>query len=85
MKEPQSSVSIGFENMVVARRVIAIVNPNSAPIKRMIREARESKMLIDSTCGKPTRSVIVTDSGYLVLSSITPKKLGMRMEKNNRE
>ncbi len=76
-------VNIGFENRVIDRRIVAIVNPNSAPIKRLINEAKEGHLLlIDSTGGKPKRSVIVTDSGHVILSSISPRNLSARIEKN---
>ena len=74
------ALSVGYENIVSAARVVAVVNPNSAPVKRMVKEAKEKNQAIDATCGKPTRSVIVTDSGHVVLSSLCPKKIGLRME-----
>lgn len=76
-------LNIGFENRVTSERIIAIVNPNSAPIKRMMKTAKENNMMIDGTSGKPTRSAIVMNSGHIVLSSVSPKKLGVRMDKNN--
>jgi regulator of extracellular matrix RemA (YlzA/DUF370 family) len=75
-------VNIGFENRVISNRIVAIVNPNSAPMKRMINEAKEDNLLIDATGGRPKRSVIITDSGHAVLSSITTRKLSARIEKN---
>jgi regulator of extracellular matrix RemA (YlzA/DUF370 family) len=74
------TLSVGYENIISAVRVVAVVNPNSAPVKRMVKEAKEKNQAIDATCGKPTRSVIVMDSGYIVLSSLSPKKIGLRME-----
>ena len=79
-----NALSVGYENIVATRRVVAVVNPNSAPVKRMVKEAREKNQAIDATCGKPTRSIIVTDSGHVVLSSLCPKKIGLRMEGNGR-
>lgn len=82
--KPKSKlVNIGFENRVISKRVIAIVNPNSAPIKRMIKESKENNLLIDATSGKPTRSVIITDSKHIILSSISPRKLSSRIDRNN--
>ncbi len=65
-------VDIGFGNAVSAHRVIAVVDPDSAPIKRMIQDARDGGSLIDATYGRKTRSVIVTDSGHIVLSALSP-------------
>jgi len=83
IKSASKSVNMGFENRVISRRIVAIVNPNSAPIKRMITAAKENNMLIDATSGKPTRSAIITDSGYIVLSSISPRNLSARLDRNN--
>ena len=66
-------INIGFGNIVSASRVVAIVSPESAPIKRLISEARERGELIDATYGRRTRAVIVTDSGHVVLSAIQPE------------
>lgn len=63
-------INIGYGNMVSAGRVIAVVSPDSAPVKRMIQEAREAGRLIDATLGRKTRSVLVMDSGHVVLSAI---------------
>lgn len=79
-----NALSVGYENIVATRRVVAVVNPNSAPVKRMVKEAKEKNQAIDATCGKPTRSIIVTDSGHVVLSSLCPKKIGLRMEGKGR-
>ena len=79
-----NALSVGYENIVAAGRVVAVVNPNSAAVNRLVKEAKEKNQAIDATCGKPTRSVIVTDSGHVVLSSLCPKKIGLRMEGNGR-
>jgi len=71
-------VNIGFGNMVSADRMVAIVSPESAPIKRIIQEAKENGTLIDATHGRRTRAVIITDSGYIVLSALVPDVLGAR-------
>jgi len=71
-------INIGFGNIVSANRIIAIVSPESAPIKRIITDARERGQLIDATYGRRTRAVIVTDSGHVVLSSIQPETVAHR-------
>ena len=73
-------IGIGFGNMVSAERVISIVSPESAPIKRMVQEVREKGLLIDASFGRSTRSVIVMDSGNVVLSALTPENLAARFE-----
>ncbi len=72
-------VNIGFGNIVSANRIIAIVSPESAPIKRIIQEARERGMLIDATYGRRTRAVIVTDSGHIILSAVQPETVAHRV------
>ena len=71
-------INIGFGNMVSSGRLVAIISPESAPIKRMIQEAREKGSLIDATYGRRTRAVIVTDSGHLILSAIQPETVAGR-------
>jgi regulator of extracellular matrix RemA (YlzA/DUF370 family) len=71
-------VNIGFGNSVVSRRVIAIISPNAAPIKRLRDEAREDKRLIDATQGRRTRSVIITDSNHVILSAIQSETISQR-------
>lgn len=73
-------VNIGFGNIIAANRVIAVVSPESAPIKRIIQEARERGMLIDATYGRRTRAVIITDSDHVVLSAIQPETVSHRLE-----
>ena len=72
-------VNIGFGNIVTANRIIAIVSPESAPIKRIIQEAREKGVLIDATYGRRTRAVIVADSGHVVLSAVQPETVANRL------
>lgn len=72
-------INIGFGNIVAGNRVIAIVSPESAPIKRIIQEARERGMLIDATYGRRTRAVIITDSDHVILSAIQPETVSNRM------
>ena len=71
-------INIGFGNIVSANRVIAIVSPESAPIKRIITDARERGQLIDATYGRRTRAVIVADSGHVILSAIQPETVAHR-------
>ena len=73
-------INIGFGNLVSAERIVSIVSPESAPIKRMIQDVRDRGLLIDASFGRSTRSVIVTDSGNLILSSLTPEVLEQRAE-----
>lgn len=68
-------VNIGFGNLVSAERIVAVVSPDSAPIKRMIQDLKDKGQLIDASFGRSTRAVIVTDSGHAVLSSMTPEAL----------
>ena len=71
-------INIGFGNMIAADRIIAIVSPDSAPVKRLIQEARERKTVIDATQGRRTRAVIQMDSNHLVLSAIQPETIAGR-------
>ena len=72
-------INIGFGNMVSAGRVVAVVSPDSAPVKRLIKEARERGMLIDATYGRKTASVFIMDSDHVVLSAIAADKLIARL------
>ncbi|MBW2246888.1 MAG: DUF370 domain-containing protein [Deltaproteobacteria bacterium] len=74
----QNLLNIGFGNTVVAERVIAIVSPNSAPMKRLKDEAKDEKRLIDATQGRRTRSIIVMDSNHIVLSAIQAETISQR-------
>ena len=71
-------INIGFGNIVAANRIIAIVSPESAPIKRIITEARDRGQLVDATYGRRTRAVIITDSSHIVLSAIQPETVAHR-------
>ncbi|MGM0410176.1 MAG: extracellular matrix/biofilm regulator RemA [Bacillota bacterium] len=75
-------INIGFGNIVAGNRVIAVVSPESAPIKRIVQEARERGMLIDATYGRRTRAVIITDSDHVVLSAIQPETVSHRLDDN---
>lgn len=72
-------INIGFGNIVSANRLVAIVSPESAPIKRIIQDARERGMLIDATYGRRTRAVIVTDSDHVILSAVQPETVAHRL------
>lgn len=76
-------LNIGFGNMVSADRLIAIVSPESAPIKRMIQESREKGLLVDGTYGRRTRAVLLMDSDHVILSAIQPETIANRL--NNME
>lgn len=78
-------VNIGFGNIVSANRIIAIVSPESAPIKRIVQEAKDNKMAVDATLGRRTRAVIIMDSGHVVLSALQPETVVARAEKNDIE
>jgi len=71
-------VNIGFGNFVNSTRIIAILNPDSAPMKRLKEEARAEKKLVDATCGRRTRAIIITDSNHVILSSIQPETIAHR-------
>ena len=73
-------VHVGFGNMVVAERIVAIITPASAPIKRLKEEAAKDGRLVDATQGRKTRSIIVTDSNHVILSGIQAETLGARFE-----
>jgi len=72
-------LNVGFGNMVMASRVVAIITPSSAPIKRLKEEARESRKLIDVTQGRKTRSIIITDSDHIVLSAVEAGTVANRL------
>ena len=74
-------INIGFGNLVSQERVVAIVSPDSAPIKRMVQERRERGMLIDATYGRKTASLLVMDSDHVILSALAPEKFGMNEDK----
>ena len=72
-------LNIGFGNMVSANRLVAIVSPESAPIKRIIQQAKERDALIDATYGRRTRAVLITDSDHVILSPIQPETVANRL------
>ncbi len=71
-------INIGFGNMVVKERIVAIISPESSPIKRMIQDARDAGALIDATHGRKTRAVIITDSGHTVLTYLQPETVSAK-------
>ena len=72
-------VNIGFGNIVAANRIVAIVSPESAPIKRIVQEARDRGMLIDATYGRRTRAVVICDSDHVILSAVLPETVAHRL------
>ena len=74
-------INIGFGNIVSADRIIAIVIPESAPIKRLIQEAKDNNIAIDATYGRRTRAALIMDSGHVILSAIQPETVGGRIDK----
>ena len=76
-------INIGFGNIVSANRIVAIVSPESAPIKRIVQEAKDEGTAIDATYGRKTRAVIIMDSGHVVLSAIQPETVAGRLEKED--
>ena len=78
-------INIGFGSMVAANRLLAIVAPDSAPIKRVIQEARDRGMLIDASYGRKTKAVILMDTDHVILSAMTPDTLAQRWAENEKE
>ena len=72
-------INIGFGNIVSANRIISIISPESAPIKRIIQEARDNGVLVDATYGRRTRAVIITDIGHIILSAVQPETVAHRL------
>ncbi len=73
-------ISIGYGNSIAVERIVALVSPESAPIKRLMQDAKEMGRIIDVSCGRKTRSVIVTDSEHVILSALTTEKISRRLE-----
>lgn len=78
-------INIGYGNMIASQRIISAVSPESAPIKRLVQEARDSGMVIDATYGRKTRTVIIMDSGHVVLSSLVTETVAQRVNENEKE
>ena len=79
------TVNIGFGNVVIAQRIVAVISPDSAPVKRMVQDARENGTVIDATYGRKTKAVIVTDSGHTVLSALLPETISSRICQDDSE
>ena len=73
-------VNIGYDNYIVAEKVLSVIKPESAPIRRMIQDNKEIGRVVDATFGRGTKTLIVMDNGYLVLSSLTPEKISVLLE-----
>ncbi len=73
-------VHIGFGNFISMNKVIAISSPNSAPIKRLIHEGKDKELLLDMTSGRKTKAVVITDTGHLILSALTPETIAARLQ-----
>ena len=80
---PMKLINIGFGSMVAAGRVLAIVDPDSAPIKRVVQEAKDRGMLIDASYGRKTKAVILMDTDHVILSALTPEMLSNRWEEKD--
>lgn len=78
-------INIGYGNMVSAERIVSVVSPESAPIKRLVQEARDTGTVIDATYGRKTRAVIIMDSGHVVLSSLITETVASRINGNEVE
>lgn len=78
-------IDLGFSNMILDERIVAVVSPDSAPAKRIVSEAKDSSRIIDCTGGRKTKSVIVTDSDHVVLSSLSPEALGERLNQGKND
>ncbi len=79
MTDNSALVSVGFGNIVSGARIITIVTPDSAPVKRLVQDARERRLLIDASCGRKTRAVLVMDSGHVVLSALQSETIARRL------
>ena len=79
MTDATRFINIGYGNIVSSERIIAIVSPDAAPVKRLVQEAKANSSIIDATCGRKTRAVIVCDSGHIVLSALMPDKIMSRL------
>lgn len=73
-------LNVGFGNMVAEGRIVAVIAPDSAPVKRMVQEARDDGHLIDATAGRRTRAVLMMDTGHVVLSAVQPETIAGRMQ-----
>lgn len=76
-------LNVGFGNMVSAERIVAVIAPDSAPVKRMIQEARDTSHLVDATAGRRTRAVLMMDTGHVVLSAVQPETIAGRLQSDS--
>ena len=72
-------VNVGFGNIIISRKVVAIISPDAAPVKRMVQAAKDNGTAVDATCGRKTRAVVVMDSDHLVLSALLPETIANRV------
>ena len=73
-------ISIGFGNLVSAERIVSVITPDSAPLKRLVQDAKDSGRAVDATCGRKTRAVIITDSEHVILSALSAETVVERIE-----
>ncbi len=73
-------INIGYGNMVSASKIVAVVSPDAAPVKRIVQEGKAKGIVVDATCGRKCKAVIVTDSDHVVLSALSPEAIGNRSE-----
>ncbi len=73
-------INIGYGNMVSSSKIVAVVSPESAPVKRIVQEAKAKSMVVDATCGRKCKAVIITESDHIVLSALSPESIGNRSE-----
>lgn len=78
-------INIGFGNMLALERIVAVISPESAPIKRVIQDVRERGLLVDASFGRSTKAVLIMDSGHVILSALTPEALTARISNTNEE
>lgn len=78
-------ISIGFGNLVSAERIVSVITPDSAPLKRLVQDAKDSGRAVDATCGRKTRAVIITDSEHVILSALTAETVVERIEGVNQK
>lgn len=78
-------INIGFGNIISSNRMVAVVSPDSAPIKRIIQDARDNGKLVDATCGRKTRAVIIMDSEHVILSSVQPETVAGRIDEESED
>ncbi len=78
-------VNVGFGNMVASARVVAIISPDAAPIRRLVQDAREKRELVDATAGRRMRAVLIMDSGHILLSALQPETLSGRIQEGESE